>query len=227
MKKVILVLTFVTTIMQAQENKLVPQVSVSGEGKVKVVPDEVVITVGVENTGKDAAEVKKKNDETVDLVMKTIKKRGIPVSDFQTQKVSLFKNYDYETKKSNYVANQSIVIYLKDLSKYDEVIMDLVNSGINQIQGVEFKSSKLDQYESEARKKAVLDAKKKAEDYVSVLGHKIGGAILISDNAPSSYPQPMYANMMVKEMEMGGIKETLAIGEIEIRANVTISFVLN
>ena len=32
--------------------------------------------------------------------------------------------------------------------------MDLVNSGINQIQGVEFKSSKMKQFETEARKRA-------------------------------------------------------------------------
>lgn len=227
MKKVILVLTFISTIMQAQESKLVPQISVSGEGKVKVVPDQAVITVGVENKGKDATEVKKKNDETVDLVIKTIKKLGIPASDFQTQRVSLYKNFDYETKKEYFVANQTIKIELKDLSKYDAVMMDLLGSGINQIQGVEFKSSKMAQYESEARKKAVLDAKKKAEDYASVLNQKVGKAIVISDNTQAAFPQPMYRNVMVKEMAMGGDNETLAVGEIEIDANVTISFVLD
>ncbi|CAM3947627.1 MULTISPECIES: SIMPL domain-containing protein [Flavobacterium] len=227
MKKVILVLTFVTTIMQAQESKLVPQISVSGEGKVKVVPDQAIITVGVENKGKDATEVKRKNDETVDLVIKTIKKLGIPASDFQTQRVSLYKNFDYETKKEHYVASQTIKIELKDLSKYDAVMVDLLGSGINQIQGVEFKSSKMAQYESDARKKAVLDAKKKAEDYAAVLNQKVGKAIMISDNTQAAFPQPMYRNVMVKEMAMDGENETLAIGEIEIDANVTISFLLD
>ncbi|UOX33744.1 SIMPL domain-containing protein [Flavobacterium sediminilitoris] len=228
MKRIILVLTLITVMAQAQDNKLVPQISVSGEGKVKVTPDEVLITVGVENTGKDATEVKKKNDETVDLVIKAIKKRGIPTSDFQSNRVSLFKNYDYATKKNNYVANQTIVIHLKDLSKYDAVMMDLVDSGINQIQGVQFKSSKMEQYEAEARKKAVLDAKKKAEDYVSALNQKVGKAVLISDSSNASYyPQPMYKNMAVSaEMDMGGFKETLAVGEIDITATVSVSFIL-
>ncbi|MBF02468.1 MAG: hypothetical protein CMP76_04145 [Flavobacterium sp.] len=230
MKKAILTLLLVGTTMmnQAQENKLTPisQVTVSGEGKVKVTPDEAVITVGVEYTGTDAKEVKKKNDETVDLVLKTIKSKGIPASDFQTQQVSLYKNYDYQTKKNNYVASQTIKIHLKDLSKYESVMMDLVNSGINQIQGVEFKSSKMKQYETEARKKAVMDAKMKAEDYVSVLNQKIGKAISISDTTAPSYPQPMYRNVMAKGLEMDAANETLAIGEIEINANVTISFVL-
>ncbi len=225
------ILTFVlilTTIMnQAQEkSNPIPQITVSGEGKIKMTPDEAIITVGVEYSGQDATEVKKKNDETVDLVIKTIKNKGIPTSDFQSQRVSLYKNYDYQTKKNSYVASQTIKIHLKDLSKYETIMMDLVNSGINQIQGVEFKTSKLKEYETEARKKAVSDAKMKAEDYVVVLGQKVGKAIFISDTTQPNFPQPMYRNVTMKSMEMGGANETLAIGEIEVIANVTISFVL-
>lgn len=227
MKKLILVLTLMTSMSQAQESKLVPQIIVSGEGKIKVTPDEVLITVGVENSGKDAVEVKKKNDETIDAVIKIIKKNGIPLTDFQSQRISLFKNYDFETKKSNYMSNQSLVIHLKNLGKYESLMVDLVNSGVNQIQGVVFKTSKLDQYETEARKKAVLQAKKKAEDYVVALDKKVGKAILISDASQNNYPQPMYSNMMVKEMDAGSVNETLAIGEIEVTANVSITFLID
>ena len=168
MKKLVMILLFSAGMVQAQEVKTVPQISVSGEGKIKVTPDEAIITVAVENTGKEAAEVKKKNDEIVDKVLKLIKQRGIPTADYQTQRVNLYKNYDYNTKKYNYVANQTISIHLKDLTKYDKLMMDLVDSGINSIQGVEFKSSKIKEFERDARKKAMVDAKQKAEDYVSV-----------------------------------------------------------
>lgn len=229
MKKIVLLFALVTATIQAQELKQVPQISVSGEGKMKVTPDEVVITVAVENIGKEAAEVKKKNDETVDKVLKLIKQRGIPTADYQTQRVNLYKNYDYNTKKYNYVANQTISIYLKDLSKYDKLMIDLVDSGINTIQGVEFKSSKIKEYESQARKKAMLDAKQKAEDYVSVLvGQKVGKALVISDNSYTNYPRPVSAEMKTMAMADGAStpQETLAIGEIEIVSNISVSFVL-
>lgn len=229
MKKIVLLFALVTATIQAQELKQVPQISVSGEGKMKVTPDEVVITVAVENIGKEAAEVKKKNDETVDKVLKLIKQRGIPTADYQTQRVNLYKNYDYNTKKYNYVANQTISIYLKDLSKYDKLMIDLVDSGINTIQGVEFKSSKIKEYESQARKKAMLDAKQKAEDYVSVLvGQKVGKALVISDNSYTNYPRPVFAEMKTMAMADGAstLQETLAIGEIEIVSNISVSFVL-
>ncbi|UPQ78853.1 SIMPL domain-containing protein [Flavobacterium azooxidireducens] len=225
-KSIIILLTLVATSMNAQENKIVPQISVSGEGKVKVAPDQVVINLGVQNTGKDAAEVKKMNDETVDKVVKYIKKFGIPTSDFQTTNVSLYKSYDYEKKKHNFQASQSITITLKDIKKYDELMMGLVDTGINNINGVEFKSSKLEEHKVTARKQAVLDAKKKAEDFASALNQKVGKAILITDNSQPMYQPQMYRNVMMKAEAMDSSQETLAIGEIEILTNINVTFML-
>ena len=59
MKKLILVLTLLGTMVHAQEVKQIPQISISGEGKIKVTPDEALITVSVENTGKEAVLINK------------------------------------------------------------------------------------------------------------------------------------------------------------------------
>lgn len=210
-----------------EQNKTIPQIAISGEGKVKVTPDIAIITLGVQNSGKEAKEVKIQNDVVIDKVLKYIKKFNIPASDYQTTQVSLNKNYDYEKKKYTYEANQTITITLKDLSKYDLLMMDVMETGINKIDGVEFKSSKIEQFETEARKKALLNAKKKAEDYLSVLpGQKLGKAILISDNSSTYYPRPvLYAKGTVMS-ETADVRETLAVGEIEVISNVNVSFVL-
>ena len=225
-KSMMIILMLVVTGMNAQEGKQIAQISVTGEGRIKVVPDRVEINLGVNNFGKDAAEVKKLNDETVDKVLKYIKKFGIPASDFKTTQVSLNKSYDYEKKKQTYQASQSIAIILKDLTKYDELMMGLMDNGINSINNVEFKSSKMEQHKSEARKLAILDAKKKAEDYVTVLNQKIGKAILITDNS-NHYQPPMYKNAVyAMEASDGNNQQTLAVGEIDIVTNVSVSFVL-
>ena len=114
-KNLIIALTFFMALgqMNAQETK--PMITVMGEGKVKVVPDQVSISVSVESKGTKAADVKKENDTKVDAVLKYIKKMGIDAKDFQTTRVSLNDQYDYEKKKHNYVAVQSIQILVKDL----------------------------------------------------------------------------------------------------------------
>jgi uncharacterized protein len=232
MKKLALVvLTLFVTMTHAQEQKQIPQIAVSGEGKIKVKPDQVVVNFGVENIGKDAQEVKKLNDENVEKVVKFIKKFGILTSDFQTTNVSLNRNYDYDKKKYNFQASQSIKITLKDISKYDELMMGLVDNGINNISNVEFKSTEIEKFKSAARKLAIKDAKKKAEDFVSVLGQKVGKALLITDNS-SSYnpPMPMFKSAMIEmSSDMPAPappRETIAIGEIEVITNVSISFIL-
>ncbi|MFN7675141.1 SIMPL domain-containing protein [Flavobacterium sp.] len=227
-KTVVMIALIVAVTVQAQDQKAqVPQISVSGEGKVKVVPDQAVVTVGFQNAGKEAKEVKTLNDEVVDRVIKFLKKSGIPATDYKTNNVSLNRSYDYEKKKYNFQANQTLTIMIKDLTKYDEVMMGLNDAGVNSIQGVEFKSSKMEEYEKEARKNAIINAKQKAADYVSVLGQKVGKALLITDNSQPYYPQPMYkGGMMAMAADSSAPRETLAVGEIEINTNVSVTFAL-
>lgn len=228
MKKAILILSVLFISMSyGQEVKQIPQINVNGEGKVKVIPDQATIAVTVETKGNNAKDVKKENDVKIDAVLKFIKKMNLAPADYKTQRVSLNPQYDYEKKKHSYNATQTIEILLRDLSKYDELMEGLVNEGINRIDAVTFQSSKLAQYQSEARKLAMKEAKMKAEDYVSVLGQKVGRAMTISDNSQTYYPQPMYAAMKTMEKsDASEPRETLALGEINITANVLVSFIL-
>ncbi|OCB78592.1 SIMPL domain-containing protein [Flavobacterium crassostreae] len=228
MKKTIVILAMMFMAHSyAQEIKQVPVVNVNGEAKVKVVPDQAIISATVETKGSNAKEVKRLNDQQIDAVLNVIKKSNIKNTDYRTKYVALNPQYDYETKKTNYNATQTIEIVLKNLATYDALMEALVTQGINRIDNVVFQSSELAKYEAEARKLAMKDAKLKAEDYVSVLGQKVGKAVLITDNSQNYQPQPVYARMQTMKMEgAAGPRETLATGEIEIISNVNVSFVL-
>ncbi len=229
MKKLVLIVTIMfATIIQAQELKQIPMVNVQGEGKIKVIPDEACIIISQETKGLTAVAVKKENDAKIDAILKFIKKMNIPQSDYLTQRVVLNPSYDYEKKQQEYIASQTISILLKDLSKYDVLMDGLIKAGVNKIDNVEFKTSKLLQLQSDARKLAIKNAKLKAEDFVSVLQQKIGKAYSISDNSQNFNPQPvMYASMKSVTMNDSGMpNETLAAGEIEVLVNVNVSFIL-
>ena len=227
MKKVLLIMIlFSSVVSEAQELKLLPQISVSGEGKIKAIPDQVFISIAVETKGTNATDVKKQNDATIEKALQFITKFKVPKSDVQTKSISLNPQYDYEKKKRNYNATQTIEILLKTITQYDGLMEGLVDAGINRINGVEFKTSKLAEYQSEARKLAMKEAKLKAEDYVFVLGQKVGKAITITDNTQSYYPQPLYAMKTMAMDQAESPRETLAIGEINISATVNVSFLL-
>jgi uncharacterized protein YggE len=226
-KSILFVICLFTVLAYSQEIKPIPQVNVSGEGKIKVVPDQVTILATVETKGTNVKDVKKQNDQQMEAVLKFVKSMNLAPADYKTKRVSLNPQYDYEKKKHSYNATQTIEILLRDLSKYDELMEGLVDQGINRIDNVTFQSSKLAQYQSEARKQAMKDAKLKAEDYVSVLGQKVGAGITITDNSQTYYPQPVYAmKSMAMEADGGAPRQTMAAGEIEIVANVSVSFKL-
>jgi uncharacterized protein YggE len=220
-----LLILLISTIMTAQ-NIPQPTVDVTGEGIVSVVPDEVTISVRVENTGNEVKPLKTKNDQIVNDVLQTIKRMGIEDKNVQTEYVRLSKNYQHNTKTYNYSANQTISIYLKDLQKYEALMDGLMASGINRIDGISFSSSKEMELKSQARIKAVENAVMKAKEYAGVLNQTIGKAVSISEFQNSIAPQPMF-KAMAMQSDNQGEKQTLAPGEIEIRTSVSVRFVLN
>lgn len=227
-KNLIIALTFFMALGQINAQETKPMITVNGEGKVKVAPDQASISVSVESKGIKAADVKKENDAKVDVVLKFIKKTGIAKEDFQTTRVSLNDQYDYEKKKHNYVAVQSIQILIKDLAIYDQLMEGLVESGINNIGNIEFQSSQVEMHKTKARIEAIKNAKAKAQDYVTALGDlKLGSAYTIMDNSQDNIPRPRYEMMAMKMADnVFGGNDTLAVGEIDITANVSVSFLL-
>ncbi|MCZ4320291.1 SIMPL domain-containing protein [Aequorivita viscosa] len=224
--KSLLILAITTTTMMAQTTPP-PTVDVTGEGIVRVVPDEVTIRVRVENTGENTSTLKKQNDATISEVIKFLKKMDIADKDVKTEYMNLSKNYNHNNKTYTFAANQSLSVTLRDLSKYEAVMNGLIDTGINRIDGVSFSSTKEETLKSEARKKAVTNAQMKAKEYASVLNQSVGKAVSISEIGSASGPQSMYKMAMMDSSSSGGNDQTIALGEIEIKTTVNVSFLLN
>jgi uncharacterized protein len=230
MKKIIILLVFLSGLTtQAQQTGSTLQQSVvvvKGEGIVKIVPDQVLIRSRIEHEGDDAGDVKKQNDAVVAKILSYLKSQGIEEKNFRTEYMNLNKNYNYNDKSYSYVANQAISIKLENLKNYEELMSGLLEAGLNRIDGIEFQSSTKEEHTSEARKKAVENAKMKAEEYAAALGQTIGKAVNISEVETNNY-QPVYRMEMMKSSADAGGEETIAPGEMEVTARVTVSFMLN
>lgn len=225
MKKLITVLLLLIGTQMMPQEKLQSILNVTGEGIVKVVPDQVTIRMSVENRGDDPIALKTLNDKAVDGVLQHIKNSGVEAKDVQTQYVTLNKRYDYNTKTYSFQASQTITVLLKDLKKYDVLISGLMQREINRIDWIYFGSSKSDELQSQARKKAISNAKMKAEEYAIVLNQKIGKAIQINEQGSNTPPMPMYRTEAMMMSSYGG-GETLAVGEMEITAKIQVIFEL-
>jgi uncharacterized protein len=224
MRKIIIAIALITSGLITAQTQPKPSVEVVGEATVYVVPDQVTVNIRVENTGTNAKEVKLKNDRIVGEVLQFVKGMGIAEKYIKTEYIRLSKNYEYTSKTYNYVANQSITVKLVDLRDYEPLMNGLLATGINRIDGISFSSSQIETLRSEARKKAVENAKLKAREYASVLGQSIGKAIYISEFQKTISPNSMLRNAMTMETET---QQTLAPGEMQVNVRVNVSFVLN
>ncbi|MGW1455523.1 SIMPL domain-containing protein [Salegentibacter agarivorans] len=226
MKKIILLMAVITGLGMQAQNDTNPGIHVTGEGVVKVAPDKVTIKSQIEHEGQSATSVKSQNDEVVNKVIKYLKSEGIAEKNINTNYINLNKRYNYNDKTYTYVANQAISITLEDISKYESIMKGLLENGLNGINGIEFESSAIEKHKAEARRKAVLNAKEKAEALAKPLGQTVGKAYKISEGSSNNY-QPVYGAMRIKgSADEASNQETMAPGEMEISIDVNVSFQL-
>ena len=202
-----------------------PTVEVVGEGIVYATPDMVNISISIEKEGLDLKNLRQKNGEAVAQVLQLLSKE-LPMENFQTSYVSLYKD-DYN-KLNKYRVVQNINIKLEDISKYDNLMNAIFDAGVNRIDGISFGVKNKEKLLQEARVAAIDDARKKALLYAVSLDQNIGKAIKIKEvNAHFNDIQPVER---MSKMSLGspanGSDNTLAVGKIAIEAQVNVAFEL-
>lgn len=161
------------------------QVSVTGQGKVAYQADMANVTLGVQVDKVATAEaaLRQLNDKATRLVA-AVKAAGIAAEDIQTQNYSLFPQYDYRDGvqvPAGYSANQQVVVKVKGLGegqdKVSKVIVAATSGGANQVAGITFEASNVNELKQQARLKAIADAKAKAGSLADAAGVRLGEVI--------------------------------------------------
>ncbi len=221
MKHYFVLFSLISTMTIAQNQT--PTVEVVGEGIVYATPDMVNISISIEKEGLDLKNLRQKNGEAVAQVLQLLSKE-LPMENFQTSYVSLYKD-DYN-KLNKYRVVQNINIKLEDISKYDNLMNAIFDAGVNRIDGISFGVKNKEKLLQEARVAAIDDARKKALLYAVSLDQNIGKAIQIKEvNSHFNDIQPVER---MSKMSLGstGSDNTLAVGKIAIEAQVNVAFEL-
>jgi uncharacterized protein len=216
------------------------RITVAGEALVQVVPDEVIFTLGVETKDQDLKVAKKDNDELVKKILASAKAQGIEPKHIQTDFLSIEPRYKYEHSQEvflGYFVRKTVVVTLKDVSKFEDVLSNLLEMGANYLHGVDFRTTELRQHRDKARSLAIKAALEKGTDLASDLGRKVGKAHAINESPAwwgSSYGRywgqrhgQMSQNVTQQQRGEGPeTQETLALGQISVKAQVSVIFAL-
>lgn len=224
-------------------------ITVSGSADVMVIPDQVVITVGVETRSASFATAKSANDQSVKKVMEFAQAHGVESKDIQSDFIETSPQYHYDegydnTKVKYYNVRKRLVIKLRDISRFESLTSDLMYDGTIQIQNIDFKSTDLYKQKNEARKLAIKAAKEKAQLLTGELGASVSRPLSINEeyvNNTTWYgsgwwsswydrgQSQLTSNMMTNaapgtpqgQAETG---ETVSIGQIKVTAAVNVCF---
>ncbi|MBW2039328.1 MAG: SIMPL domain-containing protein [Deltaproteobacteria bacterium] len=218
-------------------------ITVTGDAEVRVAPDEVILTFGVETWDKDLAIAKRQNDKWVQKVLALAKKYKIEPKHVQTDHISIEPRYKDGYTRENFIGyfvRKTIVFRLRDISKFEDLLSSALEAGANYVHGVQFRTTKLREYRDQARALAIRAAKEKAKDLAKELGQKIGKPHTIREEHSGWWHwynswwgsrwgggRRMAQNVM--QNVSGGPLETgssIALGQISVNARVRVSFEL-
>ena len=206
----------------------VRKVTVIGDATIKVVPDEMRWTVQVTVNDSTLAKAKSRHDESLGAALKYIKGLGDAVKDLQTGGIrfdkNLFPGDDPVAKKNPFSCSTQFTFTLVDFEKYGPIADTLSQYDGMQVQSVDYASSKEDATKVDALKQALVNAHEKANDLAVTADCSIDKPLEIIEGTPNVGPRPM---MMMARMGNGSNTPDAVPGQIEITAEVTVTYDLN
>lgn len=208
------------------------EITVSGDAEIKVVPDQVILTVAVETLDKDLLTAKQQNDDRVKKVLAVTTQFKIEPKHVQTDQLTIEPKYtDYQHTDpghfTGYNVRKSVVICLKDLTHFEAVLMALLKAGTNRVDGVQFQTSELRKHRDAARLMAVKAAREKAAAMAGELGCKLGRprTIVEGSGGLTTAGRTAYQNMSSNAGSPDtGAEGGFSPGQISVTANVTVHF---
>lgn len=213
-------------------------ISVVGEGEVTAVPNVGQFSFSVIAEGATAAEAQEKSGTKINDIIAYLKEQGVEEKDIKTRDYNLYPRYRYEERvcafggycppgeqvQEGFDVSQTVEVKVRDTAKAGGLLAGVGEKGATNISGLSFIVDDTSGLKSEAREKAIADAKAKAEKLAADLGVKIVRMTSYYENE-GYYPEPYYAKMeMSADMggEFGGAE--VPVGENTTTVEVNISY---
>lgn len=207
-----------------------PTLTVTGQGQVQARPDQATLRLGAVAEAEAASAAQQEVSRIMDEALDAIRDLDIEDDAIRTTGISLDPVYARpdprdgrrdEPRIVGYRASNTIEVRIGDLEQIGPVIDAGVKAGANQIQQLSFELRDDIEQQQEALKRAVGDARAKAEAIAEALDVRLAGIRDVQEGGVStSRPRMDYARMAMSEAASTPVQP----GEIQIDGSVTITF---
>ena len=168
-------------------------ITVSGSGKITIVPDVARVNLGVTVTKSTVKAVREAGAKAMTDVIASIKALGIADADIQTTNLSLYPQYGSGSapKIVGYQISEQILVTVRDLDKAGDVVDAAAAKGANNVNGISFESADPVKAQNDARAAAVAAARTSAQAMANAGNVSLGAVVSITDASqisPIWYP---------------------------------------
>ena len=208
------------------------KITVSGTGETKVAADTAIITLGVSARDKDVLKAQQKVNESIAAIRQALVAKGVKEENINTDYLNIYAMYDYRDDMEEvvaYNANSSLAIRVENIEDAGMLIDEAFAAGANTLNGISFSAADTSDAEKESLKKAVADAKEKAEVLAEAAGLKITGMEIISEGGVYSYDNSI-SNFTARskgaetEEAVMDAGTSVQAAKLIVSANITITF---
>jgi uncharacterized protein YggE len=227
---------------RAQQDRALdhPSINTTGEAVVYVVPDQAIVSFGVESFDKDLDKAVAANAAACAKLVKAIKEMNIEDKYVGTDVVSVTIGRDYRsrhTDEDGYTVTRSYAVTLKDVKQLEKLVQSALHNGANLLHGVDFQTTELRKHRDAARQMAIRAAKEKAVLLAKELQCGVGKPRAINETGFSyggySNRYNSYGNVQAQSQVAVGANDTggeggeaMPLGQVGVRATVSVTFEL-
>jgi uncharacterized protein len=218
-------------------------VSTSGTATVKVTPDKVSVTVGVETRGETAEEAAAANAELMNKVIAALKDLGIADDQISTNWYSVYPVYEWKSPPcieiypqppecapkneiSGYAASNSVTVTLDASENVSEVIDAAVEAGATNVNGAYFfvSNARQEEIRESLIADAIANARSRADKAADAVNMDITGVKSINLN---DVYFPVFYKDFAASSEGGASSTPILPGQQEISQTVQVTFVMS
>ncbi|GAF68046.1 unnamed protein product [marine sediment metagenome] len=203
---------------------------VTGEGKVTVVPDIAILSLGVEAQAATVAEAQSQAVGAMDAVMKELNGHGVAEKDIKTQRYSIYPVRRWDQNKNEeiligYRVTNTVTAKIRKVDDTGAIIDAVAKVGgdYTRINSISFAVDEPSKYHEEAREKAIADAEAKAEQLADLTDVRLGKPTYINESG-GFIPVPREYAMKAAVPEAPAPTTPISPGETEIQLTVQVVY---
>lgn len=206
-----------------------PTVVASGQAVVKRAPDRAFVSVATETRASRPEQAQRDNARAMDKVRDELRDLRIPDEAIQTTSFNLREDVDWVNGKRvprGYVVSNTIEVRVDALDLLGRVMDEVVKAGATSVSGIRFDLKNREAAEREALRRAVEDARGRAEAAAAGAGVRIVRIQRIEENAVD-VPRPVPMMRMEAAVRADAPTTPVAAGEIEFHATVRLTAIID